>query len=118
MDITALYNAVVNFFSSFFTDMVSLFTDALTWLLNGFILVIGYVVLYVLEGFFTVITTVVGMLDFSSLALDLVGQLGILPPAMIFLLRASGFTTGLSIVIAAYTIRLTLNLIPGAFTRI
>lgn len=113
-----LYDAVVSFFTNFFSDMAQLIVDALSWLLDGFILVISFTVLFIIQGFFTVISTLLNMLDFSSLALDLAGSLGVLPPALIYLLKASGFTTGMSIVIAAYSIRLALNLIPGAFTRV
>jgi len=92
--------------------------SGLTLLLDGVLWIIGKALFLIFDGILTVISTVFTAIDISSLlssyAMDWAG----LPPQMIWFVNAVGLPQGISILTAAISIRMLLNLIPAAFTRV
>lgn len=92
--------------------------SGLTLLLDGVLWIIGKALFLIFDGILTVISTVFTAIDMSSLlssyAMDWAG----LPPQMIWFVNAVGLPQGISILSAAISIRMLLNLIPAAVTRV
>ncbi|WP_305732882.1 DUF2523 family protein [Trichlorobacter ammonificans] len=91
---------------------------ALSWLLDGFLYVLKAAFFFVFDGLLTAVVSIVGALDVGSLITNLAGAWTGLPPALIWVINATGIPTGLSMVFYALVVRMILNLIPAAFTRI
>jgi len=106
------------FFAGFWDRILEILYIPFVWVFNGLILVNGYLFFYIFSGFITVVTNLLDILDvfgsFEILTAELVG----LPPPMIYLMNQSGFLYALNIILAAYALRFTINLIPGAITRV
>lgn len=76
-------------------------------------------VLYlIVEGFLTIVETMVSAIDVSSIITDSLTQWNVLPGPMLYLINAIGIPPALAIVGYAYGIRFLLNLIPASLTRI
>lgn len=92
--------------------------SALTWLLDGLLWLLGKVLFLVFDGILTVITAAFNAIDFSSFlssyAMDWAG----LPPQMIWFINAVGIPQGITILSSAIVVRMLLNLIPAAVTRV
>ena len=115
MDIT---QAIYDFFSSFYTSIADACWYVLYYFLDGLILVIGYSLFYIYDGFLSVISTVLSLFDVSTSMFDIIGYITGLPPAMIYLISQAGIPEGLMMISAAYIVRILLNLIPAALTRV
>lgn len=102
------------FINSFFTTLQSL----LTWVLDGVTYVVKGVFWFILDGVLTAITTFISLLDVGSHITSFAGYFGLLPPQLIWLIQAIGLPQGLSILIWAIVIRMTINLIPSWITRL
>lgn len=104
--------------SGLFDALVSFLKGCLLWLVDGILLVLKAAFFFVLDGFLVAIEAIVSALDFStflsSYAMDWAG----LPTQMIFLINSVGIPQGISIFCAALVIRVLLNLIPAALTRV
>lgn len=91
---------------------------SLTWLLDSLLWLLGKVFFLPFDGLLTVISGIFNAIDFTtflaSYSMDWAG----LPPQMIWMVNAVGIPQGLTILSAAIGIRLLLNLIPAAFTRV
>lgn len=104
---TAFFNALVNFFKNLFE-----------WLLDGALFVIKSAFYFIFDGLLTVITLAVQALDFSSFLASYAMDWAGLPTQAIYIIVAIGIPQGLTIIATAMLIRLVLNLIPAAVTRI
>ena len=91
---------------------------AFTWALDGFILLLQFVVFTILDGLFSVVETFLSVLDISAIALNYAATWSSLPTQLIWLINAVGLPQCMTLLGAAYLIRLVLNLIPSVFTRI
>jgi hypothetical protein len=111
-------SSLLDWASSFWQFVVAYAVAILNWSFGFLVSVVGYAVYAIFDGLIWTIYGIVSMIDLSTLALDFSGQLLGLPPALIFLLSQVGFAQALTIVGGAYLVRLLLNLIPAAFTRI
>lgn len=105
---------IKNFFDAFWTTLQALFS----WMLDGGLLVIKAALYAPFDGFLTIISAFIHAIDFSSIMIVTVIDWASLPPQLIYLINAVGFPQGISIILAALVIRLTLNLIPSVFTRV
>lgn len=147
MQVSAL-DWLVNFLNSFWESIKTLFFDALSWLsdnifdsliwlldrlynlvlwfLNGLYLLLEWLLnalssivqaifLWTLDGMLTLVYLFVASLDLSSFVLN---YWGLLSPQMLYVVNQSGIPQGLSLLAWALGIRLLLNLIPAAFTRV
>ena len=106
----------------FLPDWLNAFWDTLKSVLGWFLdsagsLLLG-VVKVLFDGFLTTIVLFVNALDWSTLLTKISVSWGALDPNIAYLLVNSGITTGLSVISYAIGIRVLLNLIPAAFTRI
>jgi hypothetical protein len=107
-------SALIHFVNSF----LSILTSAFSWLLDGAILVIQSACYFIYDGFLTTITAFVNSLDLSSLAFTSLTTWGLMPDQMLYVINQIGLPQGLTMLFYAYVIRLTLNLIPAALTRV
>lgn len=118
MNFTELIDVVTSFFSTVFSDGAAVLIAIFTWAFNGLLYVIAYPLLFVLDGVLAAFYMIFSVMNFSSLVFDWIGTFAGLPPALLYLLDACGFPAGLTIVSTAIGVRIILNLIPGAVTRI
>lgn len=91
---------------------------AAEWGLDGGLYILKLGMYFVFDGLLTVVYAIVGSLDVGSFVVNTAGVWGGLPPQLIYLINAIGLPSGLSIVLYAIIIRMLLNLIPAAVTRI
>lgn len=94
------------------------FADLLKWALDGIMWVIGKATFVIFDGLLTVISAFFLALDFSSFLASYAMNWAGLPSQMIWLINAVGIPQGVLILSGAIGIRMLLNLIPAAFTRI
>lgn len=89
-----------------------------TWILDGLILLLQYVFYLVFDGLCMVVEGFFQALDFSAIAFNYAGAWSGLPDQVIWIITVIGLPQGISLLGGAYAIRLLLNLIPAAFTRV
>lgn len=88
------------------------------YLLNGLLSVLDTFFYGLIDIILSTITVIMSAIDVTGLALNYASYWGLLPGPLVWLIQAIGLSTGLSMLGTAYVIRLTLNLIPGSFTRV
>jgi len=88
------------------------------WILDGFVILMQFVAFTLLDGLLTVIETALAAIDLSAMLFNYAAAWSSLPPQLVWLINAVGLPQCLTILGAAYLIRLTLNLIPSVFTRV
>lgn len=91
---------------------------ACKWVLDGLILIIQFCVYLIFDGFCIVVEAFFSALDLSEAAFNYAGVWAGLPEQLIWIISKIGLPQGIALLGAAYTVRLTLNLIPGVFTRV
>lgn len=104
--------------ASLFASLFDFLLKISKYILDGFLYVIKASLYFVFDGLLTVMQTAITAIDFSSLALSTALNWSGLPEQTIYLLNQWGIPQCLTIIAAAITIRMLLNLIPAAFTRI
>lgn len=112
--IAGFFDAVL----SFLNQVVTILFEVVTWVLNAVVWLITEIIYVTLDGFFSVIIAFVNGIDLSSVMPYIQASWGTLPSQIIWLANAVGFPQGLALLGSAYIIRMLLNLIPAAFTRI
>jgi uncharacterized membrane protein YphA (DoxX/SURF4 family) len=108
----------ISFIADFFNDVGGILTSFLTWVLTGIAEIVSGVLYVIFDGFFTVCLAVINAIDFSTVITENFAQWDLLPDQLVYLINAVGLPQGLTILGSAYVIRMTLNLIPGAITRV
>ncbi|MCX6159725.1 MAG: DUF2523 family protein [Ignavibacteriae bacterium] len=111
-------NIDLSFIANFFNDVGNILTSFLTWVLTGIAELVSGVLYVIFDGFFTVVLALISAIDFSTVLTANFGQWSSLPVQLIYLINAVGIPQGMSMVGAAYVIRMTLNLIPGTISRV
>ena len=91
---------------------------AITWILDGFILLLQFVFFTILDGLLTIIETFFAAVDLSSVVFNYSASWSGLPDQLVWLISAVGLPQCFTILGAAYLIRLSLNLIPSWATRV
>jgi hypothetical protein len=86
--------------------------------LMGFFSVISTFVYMILDGLLTVVTLFVTSLDLSALVFTQYAQWTNLPPQAIYLVNQLALPQCASLIAGAMIVRLLLNLIPAAVTRV
>lgn len=112
--ITGFFDAVM----SFLNQVVTILYEVFTWVLNAIVWIFTKIIYFTLDGFFSVVIAFVNGLDLSGVMPYVQSSWGMLPAQIIWLGNAVGIPQGLGILGAAYLIRMSLNLIPAAVTRI
>lgn len=105
---------IINFFKS----LPGLLWDALTWILDGIGDVISWTFFTMYDGLLTIIHGFASVIDFTAVMFNTAAQYSSMPPQLIWLINQVGIPQGLSYLAGALAIRILLNLIPAALTRI
>lgn len=107
-------STIINFILNFFSTLWGFVKLALTGLFS----VISAFVYMILDGLLTVVTTFVSSLDLSALAFTQYAQWANLPPQAIYVVNQLALPQCASLIAGAMMIRMLLNLIPAAVTRV
>lgn len=105
---------LVSFINSFFSKFWGLFKFAL----DAFFSVFKTFIYMIFDGFCTVVTGFISSLDLSALAFTQYAQWSNLPPQAIYLINQLALPQCASLIAGAMLVRMLLNLVPAAFTRI
>jgi hypothetical protein len=105
---------LLNFVNNFW----SVLKNVGTWLIDGGIYAVKMALYGIVDGLLTVVTAIVAAINVSTLVSNMSADYGLLPPALVYVLNAICLPQGLSIIVAAIGIRMAINLIPAALTRI
>ena len=101
-----------------YTDFWTWLYDVVKWALDGAVSVIVWAVKILFEGFLFLVTSLIQGLDLGSYAIQYAVLWGGLDSRVTWFIGNLGIGQGLTMLTAAIGIRLLLNLIPAAFTRI
>ena len=89
------------------------------WLCKQILNLCCEVVYFLLKVCFTAVLTIINGIDFAGVQiLDAFNSWDLLPDQVIYILDQLSFGMCLTMLASAYGIRLLLNLIPAAFTRV
>ena len=99
-------------------NMTKMFFNPIKWGLDGGVWALQGFFKYCFKGVLEVAKGAIMAISLGDLAVNTAASWGYLNPNVAYLVVASGIPEGLSILAIAYGIRLALNLIPAAFTRI
>lgn len=108
----------MNIFYDFINAFWSGLQAVLSWLLDGALYVLKAALYFPFDGLLTCISSFVSALDLSGILFTSATTWGALPPQLLYVLNQIALPQCLSLMLYAYIIRLTLNLIPAALTRI
>ncbi|MBU0673270.1 MAG: DUF2523 domain-containing protein [Proteobacteria bacterium] len=111
----------MNFFEKtlmFFYKIPSVLWSIVKLALDGFFTVFNSFFFMIFDGFLFTVTTLISALDLSSLAFTEIASWADLPPQLIYLINQLGLPQCAGILAGAITIRMILNIIPAAVTRI
>lgn len=89
-----------------------------TWILEGCVLLLQFVFYTLIDGIFVVIESFLAMLDFSAILFNYASTWSGLPPQLVWLITAAGLPQAFALLGGAWVLRLLLNLIPAALTRV
>jgi len=103
-----------DFINGFFRFLM----DGFRWLAEALGEVLAYVAYTVYDGLLTVIFTFASAVDLSAVAFNIAAQYAGLPSQLIWLVNQVELPQSMTYIAAAIVIRMLLNLIPAAFTRI
>jgi len=103
---------------SWLTSFWSLIEKGFSWILEGLLLIIKFVLFSVFDGLLVVVEGFFSALDLSSIAFNYAATWSALPTQMIWLISTTGLPQCFALLGAAYLIRLLLNVIPSWATRV
>lgn len=101
-----------------FLWLVQSFFDLLVWLLKGLAEIVGWVLYTVFDGLLVAIHGMFSVIDLSAVAFNNALGWSSLPSALVWFIGQIGLSQCFAMVAGTFSIRLLLNLIPGAFTRV
>jgi len=101
-----------------FTALFTFLSTILTWALDGVLWLLGKAFYLPFDGLLTVISSIFNAIDLSSFVATYAMNWAGLPTQLIWFVNAVGIPQGLTVLVSSIIIRLCLNLIPAAFTRI
>lgn len=110
----SFFAVLIDWLSSFWDSLVASFL----WLLDAVLVLLQFVFFTILDGFLSVIETMVSAIDFSAVLFNYAASWSALPSQLIYLINAVGLPQCFAMLGGAYAIRLTLNLIPSWATRV
>lgn len=103
---------------AFFSGLIDFLKSALGWLLDGGLLVLKMAFYWPFDGLLTCISAFFTALNFSTYVSSYALKWADLPSQMIYVVNAIGLPQGIALLLAAIGIRMIINLIPAAFTRV
>jgi len=110
-----MINKIIDFCDGFWDGL--LFVK--DWILDGLFYILTEILFFIFDAFCSAVETIINAIDFAQVtALHSFGNWDILPAQIIYILSKLNIAQCLTMLAAASLIRLTLNLIPAAFTRV
>jgi hypothetical protein len=110
-----MLNKIWLFLESFIQKAINL----VEWLFLSIFNAFCDIVFFLIDVVLSTITTIIEAVDFAELStLETFSEWSVLPDQVLWVLGYMNFGQCLSLLAGAYVIRLLLNLIPAAFTRI
>ncbi|MEH0021001.1 MAG: DUF2523 family protein [Desulfobacter sp.] len=110
-----MIHKIIDFCVNFFEMII----DVFKWVLSGILYLLAELFYLLIDLFFTTIETIIDTIDYAQVtALQGFANWGLLPDQIVYILYKINFAQCLTMLAAALLIRLTLNIIPAAFTRI
>ena len=103
---------------NFFKDIPQFVWDVLGYMFGGLIKTISFVFYVIYDGFLIVTYAFIDAMDFSAVMFNTAAQYSNMPPQLIWLINQVALPQALTYIAAALVIRVSLNLIPGVFTRV
>ena len=88
------------------------------WIIDGIFTAFGFLFAQILEILFSAIVALVNTLDFSVVLTNQFADWSNLPGGLTYVINATGIPQGITILLSAILIRMTINLIPGSITRV
>lgn len=102
----------------FIDNFFDIFKRLADWVLDGIIEIISSILYFIMDALLTVLEAIIGSIDFASSLTTNFAQWANLPDQLIWLLNRLNLNVILTMLAGAVLIRVTLNLIPGLFSRI
>jgi hypothetical protein len=102
----------------FFEFFWSIFEDAFIWLLNGFLWIISQFFYLIFDGLLLIVEGFFTLLDLSAVGFASAADWSGLPDQLIWIINQVNLPQGFSIIVSAIGLRVLINLIPAAITRI
>ena len=90
----------------------------LKFALDGVISILTTILYWFWDGFLWIVTNLISTLDLSALAFTQYAHWADLPPQLLYLINQLALPQCAAMIAAAILIRMILNLIPAALTRI
>ena len=90
----------------------------LVWTLQGILWLLGKAIFIIFDGILTAVSAFFTLIDLSSFISSYAMNWAGLPAQMIWLINAVSIPAGIVMITGAIGIRMVINLIPAAFTRI
>jgi hypothetical protein len=103
---------------SFVNQFWGVIVQIVQWLIQGVIYALQAGLWIIFDGLLTCMQAVIATLNLGNLASNTAAAWGLLPSQVCYLLNQSGISNGLGMIGTGISIRMLLNLIPAAFTRI
>ncbi|MCI5219521.1 MAG: DUF2523 domain-containing protein [Candidatus Electrothrix sp. LOE2] len=107
-----------DWFVEFLEDFWAIVEDAFIWLLNGFLWIISELLYLIFDGLLLIVEGFFTLLDLSSVAFASSADWAGLPDQLIWIINQINLPQGFSIILSAISVRVLINLIPAAFTRV
>lgn len=107
MDLSAPFFALFDFLKAL-----------LKWCIDGILFVLTSVLFLVFDGLLTCISAIFTAIDFSNFVAAYAMSWAGVPDQMIWFINAVSIPAGIIMLTGAIGIRMAINLIPAAFTRI
>lgn len=105
---------MTEFLNSFWQYLIGVIGDLLSTLFN----VVAWVLYIIFDGFLATTYAYFDALDFSSVAFSMAAEMSSLPDQLIWLVNALTIPQCLTVVAQAMLLRVVMNLIPAAITRL
>ena len=105
-------------FSGAFAALFTFLTALLKWCVDGILFVLTSVMFLIFDGLLTCISAIFTAIDISNFVAAYAMSWAGVPPQMIWFINAVSIPAGIIMLTGAIGIRMAINLIPAAFTRI
>lgn len=107
-----------NIFRTWLNEFWNLIVDGFTWVLEAFQIVFKFIFFTIFDGILIIVEGFFSTLDLSAIAFSYAAEWSHLPSQSIWIINQIALPQALTLLAGAYLIRLTLNLIPAALTRV
>ncbi len=102
----------------FFEGFWGIVEDAFIWVLNGILWIISELLYLIFDGLLLIVEGFFTLLDLSSVGFASAADWSGLPDQLIWIITQINLPQGFSIAISAIGLRVLINLIPAAITRV